>query len=58
MYLYLNTFLKYLTCSNIVFEIHCRYEHFFFTITCNACQTDYLNALQLHPTVLITDEDT
>ena len=52
-YLYLNTFLKYLTCS-----IYCQYQHFFFTLTYNTCQTNYLNALQLHATVLITDEDT
>ncbi|KAK2185146.1 hypothetical protein NP493_245g01040 [Ridgeia piscesae] len=23
-------------------QIHCQYQHFCFMITCNACQTDYL----------------
>ena len=49
-------FPKVFDFFQIFFQIHCQYQHFFFTVTCNACQTDYRNALQLHPTVLITDE--
>ena len=47
---YLNIFLKYLIFKyfgiwqfQILFQIHCQYQHLCLMITCNACQTDYLH---------------
>ena len=52
LFLYLNTFLKYLTFSNTL-----SVSTFMFQDQMQ-CLPNRLASLQLHPTVLITDEST